>query len=338
MHHFRVRCLSAQSGDRVLRAPCSFLLFGPLNRCKSLPCGLSPLGHGISECRGYNMSISPFTTLESPLTSSWSPTNSYPDVATWMSGYSNRLWPRDPQPQLWSKFQVWEWLQQVMDINQIDASSVPFQNFDMDGHQLCGLSYQDFIHAADSAGPVLFHSITELKWSGQCHVELGHLELKPELDFSCSFSEVSYPPADLYSPSLPPIAPIASLTPSSPGEECTSYTIQQDIKRSLSRQVKKHNPRGIHLWEFIRDILLNPEWNSGLIKWEDRAEGVFRFLKSDAVAQLWGKKKNNISMTYEKLSRAMRYYYKREILERVDGRRLVYKFGRNARGWRESDM
>nr|XP_040017519.1 ETS homologous factor isoform X1 [Gasterosteus aculeatus aculeatus] len=286
------------------------------------------------------MSISPFTTLESPLTSSWSPTNSYPDVATWMSGYSNRLWPRDPKPQLWSKFQVWEWLQQVMDINQIDASSVPFQNFDMDGHQLCGLSYQDFIHAAGSAGPVLFHSITELKWSGQCHVELGHLELKPELDFSCSFSEVSYPPADLdvYGPSIPPIAPVASPTPSSPGEECTSYTIQQDIKRSLSRQVKKHNPRGIHLWEFIRDILLNPERNPGLIKWEDRAEGVFRFLKSDAVAQLWGKKKNNISMTYEKLSRAMRYYYKREILERVDGRRLVYKFGRNARGWRESDM
>lgn len=66
-------------------------------------------------------------------------------------------------------------------------------------------------------------------------------------------------------------------------------------------------PRGTHLWEFIRDILLNPERNPGLIKWEDRTEGVFRFLKSEAVAQLWGKKKNNSSMTYEKLSRAMRY-------------------------------
>jgi len=66
------------------------------------------------------------------------------------------------------------------------------------------------------------------------------------------------------------------------------------------------DPRGTHLWEFIRDILLNPEKNPGLIKWEDRSEGVFRFLKSEAVAQLWGKKKNNSSMTYEKLSRAMR--------------------------------
>ncbi|KAI1237970.1 hypothetical protein IHE44_0014068 [Lamprotornis superbus] len=112
-----------------------------------------------------------------------------------------------------------------------------------------------------------------------------------------------------------------------------------DAKKSQDHtpksHTKKHNPRGTHLWEFIRDILLNPEKNPGLIKWEDRSEGVFRFLKSEAVAQLWGKKKNNSSMTYEKLSRAMRYYYKREILERVDGRRLVYKFGKNARGNRD---
>lgn len=65
-------------------------------------------------------------------------------------------------------------------------------------------------------------------------------------------------------------------------------------------------PRGTHLWEFIRDILIHPEKNPGLMKWEDRREGVFKFLKSEAVAQLWGQKKKNSSMTYEKLSRAMR--------------------------------
>ncbi|XP_048873572.1 ETS-related transcription factor Elf-3-like [Brienomyrus brachyistius] len=100
---------------------------------------------------------------------------------------------------------------------------------------------------------------------------------------------------------------------------------------------RKHAPRGTHLWEFIRDILIHPEQNPGLMKWEDHQQGVFKFLKSEAVAQLWGQKKRNSSMTYEKLSRAMRYYYKREILERVDGRRLVYKFGKNSSGWRHGE-
>ncbi|XP_067863418.1 ETS-related transcription factor Elf-3-like [Heptranchias perlo] len=108
-------------------------------------------------------------------------------------------------------------------------------------------------------------------------------------------------------------------------------------KNCVETKKSKHSPRGTHLWEFIRDILLHPEINNGLLKWEDRSEGIFKFLKSEAVAQLWGEKKKNSSMTYEKLSRAMRYYYKREILERVDGRRLVYKFGKNSSGWRVGD-
>ncbi|KAM9523029.1 ETS-related transcription factor Elf-3-like [Salvelinus alpinus] len=109
-----------------------------------------------------------------------------------------------------------------------------------------------------------------------------------------------------------------------------------DPRHYQTSKKSKHAPRGTHLWEFIRDILIHPELNQnqGLMKWEDRSEGVFKFLKSEAVAQLWGQKKKNSSMTYEKLSRAMRYYYKREILDRVDGRRLVYKFGKNSTGWK----
>uniref|UniRef100_U6CU79 ETS-related transcription factor Elf-3 n=1 Tax=Neovison vison TaxID=452646 RepID=U6CU79_NEOVI len=111
--------------------------------------------------------------------------------------------------------------------------------------------------------------------------------------------------------------------------------LSKESRECLEGKKSKHAPRGTHLWEFIRDILIHPELNEGLMKWENRQEGVFKFLRSEAVAQLWGQKKKNSSMTYEKLSRAMRYYYKREILERVDGRRLVYKFGKNSSGWKE---
>lgn len=114
--------------------------------------------------------------------------------------------------------------------------------------------------------------------------------------------------------------------------------LSRESRGSLDSRKSKHAPRGTHLWEFIRDILLHPELNEGLMKWENRQEGVFKFLRSEAVAQLWGQKKKNSSMTYEKLSRAMRYYYKREILERVDGRRLVYKFGKNSSGWKEEEV
>ncbi|RMB99454.1 hypothetical protein DUI87_24191 [Hirundo rustica rustica] len=114
--------------------------------------------------------------------------------------------------------------------------------------------------------------------------------------------------------------------------------LSKESRDCLENRKSKHSPRGTHLWEFIRDILIHPELNEGLMKWEDRREGVFKFLRSEAVAQLWGQKKKNSSMTYEKLSRAMRYYYKREILERVDGRRLVYKFGKNSSGWKEEEV
>lgn len=271
------------------------------------------------------MSVTSGSPLESPLT--WDTSNPFHDIHTMISGYSAYLLPHESPPQFWSKYQVWDWLQQIMDVHQIDTASILLQNFDMDGHQLCNLSYQDFLLAAGSVGPILFHSLSELKWSGQYQMETGPQDLKQEVD-AYSFPDPSLSPSEIYEGSLHLAPPAASPAPSN-----------AETKRcnSSSYQVKKQSPRGTHLWEFIRDILLQPERNPGLIKWEDRTEGVFRFLKSEAVAQLWGKKKNNSSMTYEKLSRAMRYYYKRQILERVDGRRLVYKFGPNARGWRQTD-
>lgn len=91
------------------------------------------------------------------------------------------------------------------------------------------------------------------------------------------------------------------------------------------------------LWEFIRNLLLNPTYCPSLIKWENYEEGVFRFVRTEKVAELWGSRKCNGKMTYEKLSRALRYYYRTNVFQPVLGRRLVYKFGPAAHGWQTAN-
>ncbi|KAG8040386.1 hypothetical protein G9C98_000957 [Cotesia typhae] len=98
-------------------------------------------------------------------------------------------------------------------------------------------------------------------------------------------------------------------------------------------KAKKNQPTQGKLWEFIRDLLRNRETCPSLICWEDYSQAKFRFVRSDEVAKRWGSRKGNTKMTYEKLSRAMRYYYKSKIFLPVLGRRLVYQFGPNAKGW-----
>ncbi|OXA60638.1 nuclear transcription factor Y subunit gamma isoform X2 [Folsomia candida] len=100
------------------------------------------------------------------------------------------------------------------------------------------------------------------------------------------------------------------------------------------KKMKRNEKKTGRLWEFIRDLLKNPEYCPSLVRWENPEEGHFRFVNSEKVAQLWGQIKGNPRMTYEKLSRAMRYYYKSHVFEPVLGRRLVYKFGYNATNWR----
>lgn len=60
------------------------------------------------------------------------------------------------------------------------------------------------------------------------------------------------------------------------------------------------------LWEFLRELLKDPNHCPSKIKWENHEEGMFRFVKSDQIAKIWGKRKDNLQMSYEKLSRAMR--------------------------------
>ena len=64
----------------------------------------------------------------------------------------------------------------------------------------------------------------------------------------------------------------------------------------------------LHLWEFMRDLLKDPSRRGDIIEWISEKDGVFRVVNSAEVARLWGeKKKNKKEMTYEKMSRSLRY-------------------------------
>ncbi|KAF5281888.1 hypothetical protein FQR65_LT14471 [Abscondita terminalis] len=80
----------------------------------------------------------------------------------------------------------------------------------------------------------------------------------------------------------------------------------------------------IQLWQFLLELLTSREYKS-VIHWQGN-EGEFKLSNPEIVAQLWGERKNKPTMNYEKLSRALRYYYDGDMISKVHGKRFVYKF------------
>merc|ERR1711923_199545 len=110
---------------------------------------------------------------------------------------------------------------------------------------------------------------------------------------------------------------------------------RRSSKNPVPQQRKKGSTLKISQW--IVKLLRDPETNPSVIMWEDEPAGKFRVINSTAFAQLWAVEKKNPAMNYEKLSRAMRYYYRNKEIEMVKGERLTYKFGPNMRDFRAKD-
>ncbi|XP_020369809.2 ETS translocation variant 3-like protein [Rhincodon typus] len=82
--------------------------------------------------------------------------------------------------------------------------------------------------------------------------------------------------------------------------------------------------RQVQLWHFILDLLRKEEYRE-VIAWQGDY-GEFVIKDPDEVARLWGRRKCKPQMNYEKLSRALRYYYSKQILQKTKGQRFTYKF------------
>ena len=82
-------------------------------------------------------------------------------------------------------------------------------------------------------------------------------------------------------------------------------------------QVKKHRRKNvIHLWEFLLELLANDNLCT-IICWSRRELNEFQLKRPEEVARRWGLLRKRKGMNYEKLSRALRFYYGKGIIQKV---------------------
>lgn len=84
----------------------------------------------------------------------------------------------------------------------------------------------------------------------------------------------------------------------------------------------------MQLWQFLYALLNDPDKRyRKLIEWTANSlSREFRLLEPEAIAIWWGEHKNKKNMSYDKLSRSLRYYYDKGIIRKISGERYVYQF------------
>lgn len=205
----------------------------------------------------------------------------------------------------WNQSQVKFWLNWA--IRQFSTTEINRDDWNITGEELSTMTINEFKKKCPKDPGDLF-------WT--------HFELLRKCKYVAVWQK-NGPPTTTQGPSPPKrVRP----TTSSPA------TVPQNINSVMEKKAASspvQNPRTgsngqIQLWQFLLDILTDFAYKE-IIQW-DGFEGEFKLLDPEQVAQLWGVRKNKPYMNYEKLSRALRYYYDGDMIAKVQGKRFVYKF------------
>ncbi|NXE78182.1 GABPA protein, partial [Cochlearius cochlearius] len=232
--------------------------------------------------------------------------------------------PYDPVQ--WSTDQVLHWVVWVM--KEFSMTDIDLNALSIPGRELCSLSQEDFFQRVPRG---------EILWS---HLELLRKCMGDFTDFTYSLSQLL---SSLRSPRLLPffkdetnsvqIIP-ASVQPATPttikviNSSAKAAKVQRAPRISGEDRSSPGNRTGnngqIQLWQFLLELLTDKDARD-CISWVGD-EGEFKLNQPELVAQKWGQRKNKPTMNYEKLSRALRYYYDGDMICKVQGKRFVYKF------------
>ncbi|XP_019585886.1 transcriptional regulator ERG isoform X6 [Rhinolophus sinicus] len=212
--------------------------------------------------------------------------------------------PADPT--LWSTDHVRQWLEwAVKEYGLPDVDILLFQN--IDGKELCKMTKDDFQRLTPSYNAdILLSHLHYLRenlpyepprrsaWTGHGHPTPQSKAAQP--------SPATVPKTEDQRPQLDPY----------------------QILGPTSSRLANPGSGQIQLWQFLLELLSDSS-NSNCITWEG-TNGEFKMTDPDEVARRWGERKSKPNMNYDKLSRALRYYYDKNIMTKVHGKRYAYKF------------
>ncbi|XP_037707473.1 DNA-binding protein Ets97D [Drosophila subpulchrella] len=221
----------------------------------------------------------------------------------------------------WTQAHVTHWLEWA--IKQFELRGINMSDWQINGQELCAMTHEEFSQKLPRDPGNVF-------WT--------HLQLLKE----CNFVSVVHKQAEeLRKPKQPRIMSATAISTTASGP----VSLEQRIMRKSYQAVKgsesvessptsmsptnyttigSGNNGQVQLWQFLLEILTDCE-HTDIIEWVG-TDGEFKLSDPDRVARLWGEKKNKPAMNYEKLSRALRYYYDGDMISKVSGKRFAYKF------------
>ncbi|NXU98322.1 GABPA protein, partial [Cettia cetti] len=203
-------------------------------------------------------------------------------------------------PVQWSTDQVLHWVVWVM--KEFSMTDIDLNALSIPGRDLCNLSQEDFFQRVPRG---------EILWS--------HLELLRKC-MAVWFLAVQIIPASVQ-PTTPTTIKVIN-------SSAKAAKVQRAPRISGEDRSSPGNRTGnngqIQLWQFLLELLTDKDARD-CISWVGD-EGEFKLNQPELVAQKWGQRKNKPTMNYEKLSRALRYYYDGDMICKVQGKRFVYKF------------
>uniref|UniRef100_A0A8C7XP28 E74 like ETS transcription factor 2 n=1 Tax=Oryzias sinensis TaxID=183150 RepID=A0A8C7XP28_9TELE len=180
------------------------------------------------------------------------------------------------------------------------------ETVDMSGHDL--VCFDKTFEAAEA----LLH----MESPGGLHNERSTADMDAVTSAELKGSSVQTPP------------PHVRLFPTAGGRKPKMHQPASNGSYDLGIKKRPREGKGntTYLWRFLLELLQDKNTCPRYIKWMQRDKGIFKLVDSKAVSKLWGKHKNKPDMNYETMGRALRYYYQRGILAKVEGQRLAYQF------------